>query len=237
MQAVILAAGLGSRLRPFTNEVPKAMVEYKGQKIIAHQIDTLKKAGIKEIIIVTGYKSDILENYLSSKYDNISFYKNSNFNLTSSAYSFNCIDRSILTDSYIHLNCDILFSEELLKELIEYPKKNVIACRNDLTLKDSMENASIGLKNKIMKMSIQNFKEASIKAFGLAKISIEALDYNMSYYNSLDKNMKEKENYFGLIRKAIQVQSYYAIISNSISLDEFNSADDLKNSNFIFKDK
>ena len=59
----------------------------------------------------------------------------------------------------------------------------------------------------------------------------------MSYYNSLDKNMKEKENYFGLIRKAIQVQSYYAIISNSISLDEFNSADDLKNSNFIFKDK
>ena len=123
MQAVILAAGLGSRLRPFTNEVPKAMVEYKGKKIIGHQIDTLKKVGIKEIIIVTGYKSDILENYLSSKYDNIFFYKNSNFNSTNSAYSFNCIDRNILTGSYIHLNCDILFSEELLKELIECPKK------------------------------------------------------------------------------------------------------------------
>ena len=74
MKAVILAAGLGSRLRPFTNEVPKAMVKYRGQEIIAHQIDTLKKVGIKNIIIVTGYKSEILEKYLSSKYDNILFF-------------------------------------------------------------------------------------------------------------------------------------------------------------------
>ena len=43
MQAVILAAGLGSRLRPFTNEVPKAMVKFKGREIIAYQIDTLRK--------------------------------------------------------------------------------------------------------------------------------------------------------------------------------------------------
>ena len=235
MKAVILAAGLGSRLRPFTNEVPKAMVKYRGQEIIAHQIDTLKKVGIKNIIIVTGYKSEILEKYLSSKYDNILFFKNLNFNFTNSAYSFNCIDRNIISGSYIHLNCDILFSEELLNELISHPEKNVIACRNDLILNESMEKASIDSNNKIIKMSLKNFNEASVKAFGLAKISSEALKFNLSYYDSLVKNESEKENYFGLIRKAVQVQSYFAIISNSMSLAEFNNTEDLKNSDFIFK--
>ena len=235
MKAVILAAGLGSRLRPFTNEVPKAMVKYRGQEIIAHQIDTLKKVGIKNIIIVTGYKSEILEKYLSSKYDNILFFKNLNFNFTNSAYSFNCIDRNIISGSYIHLNCDILFSEELLNELISHPEKNVIACRNDLILNESMEKASIDSNNKIIKMSLKNFNEASVKAFGLAKISSEALKFNLSYYDSLVKNESEKENYFGLIRKAVQVQSYFAIISNSMSLAEFNNTEDLKNSDFAFK--
>ena len=235
MKAVILAAGLGSRLRPFTNKVPKAMVKYRGQEIIAHQIDILKKVGIKNIIIVTGYKSEILEKYLSSKYDNILFFKNLNFNFTNSAYSFNCIDRNIISGPYIHLNCDILFSERLLKELIAHPEKNVIACRNDLLLNDSMEKASIDSNYKITKMSLKNFNEASVKAFGLAKISSEALKFNLSYYDSLAKNIREKENYFGLIRRAVQVHSYFTIISNSKSLAEFNNTEDLENSDFIFE--
>ena len=70
MQAVILAAGLGSRLRPYTNKVPKAMVKFKGREIIVHQIETLREVGIKNIIIVTGYKLEILEKHLSNKFDN-----------------------------------------------------------------------------------------------------------------------------------------------------------------------
>ncbi len=85
-------------------------------------------------------------------------------------------------------------------------------------------------------MSLKNFNEASVKAFGLAKISSEALNYNLSYYNSLVKNIREKENYFGLIRQSVQAQSYYAIISNSMSLAEFNNTEDLVNTDFVFKD-
>ena len=84
-------------------------------------------------------------------------------------------------------------------------------------------------------MSLKNFNEASVKAFGLAKISSEALKFNLSYYDSLVKNIREKENYFGLIRRAVQVQSYYTIISDSMSLAEFNNTEDLKNSDFAFK--
>ena len=65
MEAVILAAGLGSRLRPYTNKVPKAMVPFKGTEIIKHQIETLISQDIEKITIVTGYKSKILYKFLS----------------------------------------------------------------------------------------------------------------------------------------------------------------------------
>ena len=57
MKALILAAGLGSRLRPLTNDVPKAMVQYKGIELIKHQINTLLENNITDICVMTGYKS------------------------------------------------------------------------------------------------------------------------------------------------------------------------------------
>jgi choline kinase len=68
MKALILAAGLGSRLRPLTDDIPKAMVKYEGVEIIRHQIDTLLSLNIDDITIVAGYKSEILINFLNKNY-------------------------------------------------------------------------------------------------------------------------------------------------------------------------
>lgn len=65
--AIILAAGTGSRFAPLSYEKPKALVEVKGEVLIERQIQQLIDAGIPEIFIVTGYKSDQFE-YLQGKY-------------------------------------------------------------------------------------------------------------------------------------------------------------------------
>ncbi len=67
MNAVILAAGMGSRLRPLTDDTPKALVKVNGQAIIERQIESLKEIGIDEIIIATGYLHKSF-NYLKEKY-------------------------------------------------------------------------------------------------------------------------------------------------------------------------
>ena len=51
MKAMILSAGFGTRLKPLTNNTPKALIFYKGVPMINHQIERLKKAGINEIIV------------------------------------------------------------------------------------------------------------------------------------------------------------------------------------------
>lgn len=56
MIGVILAAGVGSRLRPMTNDKPKCLVTTAGKTILQYQLDTYKEAGIKDLVIVVGYE-------------------------------------------------------------------------------------------------------------------------------------------------------------------------------------
>ena len=67
MKAIILAGGFGTRLRPITDYIPKPLVPIKNIPIIEWQIKYLKKYGVNEIIICTGYKTKMIENYLSIK--------------------------------------------------------------------------------------------------------------------------------------------------------------------------
>ena len=67
MKAIILAGGRGKRLRPITDYVPKPLISIKNIPIIEWQIKYLKKFGISEVIICSGYKTEMIENYLKNK--------------------------------------------------------------------------------------------------------------------------------------------------------------------------
>lgn len=67
MNAIILAAGMGTRLRPLTNEIPKCLVKVSGVPMVERQIQYLHEAGITDITLVSGYKADKLD-YLKEKY-------------------------------------------------------------------------------------------------------------------------------------------------------------------------
>jgi len=67
LKAIILAGGRGKRLRPITDYIPKPLVCIKNIPIIEWQIKYLKKYGVNEVIICTGYKTKMIENYLSMK--------------------------------------------------------------------------------------------------------------------------------------------------------------------------
>ena len=65
--AIIMAAGTSSRFAPLSFERPKALIEVRGEILIERQIRQLRKAGIEEIVIITGYMAEQFE-YLKEKY-------------------------------------------------------------------------------------------------------------------------------------------------------------------------
>ena len=72
-KAIILAAGQGTRLLPYTKDLPKCMVEICGKPLIEFQLEVLRSCGISDINLVVGYESQKLESY------GIPMYKNDNF--------------------------------------------------------------------------------------------------------------------------------------------------------------
>lgn len=65
-QAMILAAGLGTRMRPLTNDKPKALVDVCGKPLLAHIMEKLQTFGITDYIVNTHYKKEVLLDYLST---------------------------------------------------------------------------------------------------------------------------------------------------------------------------
>lgn len=63
MQAVILAGGLGTRLRPLTEKIPKPMVQVLGKPFLWHMLRVLSNRGVKDVVLATGYLSRVIEDY------------------------------------------------------------------------------------------------------------------------------------------------------------------------------
>jgi glucose-1-phosphate thymidylyltransferase len=71
MKAVILAAGEGTRLRPLTEDKPKALVEINGEPILSHCFDQLAELGADEFVVVVGYLKQRIIDYYDDEYDGV----------------------------------------------------------------------------------------------------------------------------------------------------------------------
>jgi len=125
MKAIILAGGRGKRLRPITDYVPKPLVPLNNIPIIDWQIKYLKKFGIKEVIICTGYKTEMIQHFLSVK-DNFGI--NIKFSVEKTPLgtggAIKQAAKSIKDKSFFVINGDTITNIDLKKMLT---KQNAIA--------------------------------------------------------------------------------------------------------------
>jgi len=111
-KALIIAAGLGSRLKKHTENLPKCMLDFGGKTLLQRQLDSYKKCGIKDISLIKGYKKEKI-NYKGIKYFENTDYKNNNI-LNSIFYAEKVINGNIII-SY----SDILFDSSVVERTLD----------------------------------------------------------------------------------------------------------------------
>ncbi len=121
MKALIIAAGRGERFRPFTDENPKPLISLLGRPLIERVILAVREAGIKDLIIVTGYLGEKLKSFLGdgSKYDvKIEYVENKRWQLGNGVSVYEA--RDLIEGNFILLMSDHVFNPKILCELQKY---------------------------------------------------------------------------------------------------------------------
>lgn len=121
MKAIILAAGMGTRLRPLTNMTPKCLVSVNGKPMLEYQLDGLAQAGLKECVLVVGYRASQISHRIGSNYRGIaiSYVENPLFQQTNNLYSL-WLARDYLDDDIVLLEGDLLFEDDVIRKLIQH---------------------------------------------------------------------------------------------------------------------
>lgn len=156
---VILAAGFGSRLRPYTNELPKCLARVNGQPIIDYQLDAFREANIHDLVVVTGYESKKLERHLVAHNDiNFRLIENSGYETSGNMVSLYQTRAEVAGQSFVLTNGDVVMDENLIKVLLESGFENCIGvsfgCHNPESMKvGARSDASLNSISKALSPS------------------------------------------------------------------------------------
>ena len=114
MKAIIMAAGVGSRLKEINGDKPKCLIEADGVTLISRSISLLQRRGISDITVITGYKSELIHAELQSR---VNYLHNPFFQVTNSIASL-WLAKELLCEDVILMNADLYYEMAVLDTAI-----------------------------------------------------------------------------------------------------------------------
>lgn len=115
--AVLLCAGVGSRLRPLTDDRPKSLVDVSGEPILLRAVRKLKDHGVRELVLATGYREDALRRALADCPIPVHFCPNEAYDRTQNSVSLLFCREAVAGRAFYLLDGDVLFHPEILTRL------------------------------------------------------------------------------------------------------------------------
>jgi 2-aminoethylphosphonate-pyruvate transaminase len=190
LDAVILAAGRGSRINDISKNVPKGFIEINGQSLINRSIELLQKSEINNIYIVTGYKRKFFD-ALTTSFKNIYTIYNPNFLSTGSFGSFLKLKNQI-KNPFLLLESDLLYDKKILIELINDIRDNIIATSDFTNSGDEVYVKDFESTLVNMSKDKNQFDKHATEFIGISKISIKLFNYLIENYSNKKSNEYEE---------------------------------------------
>ena len=172
MQAIILAAGMGKRLKSKTAEHTKSMVAILGKTFLEHSLDKLTQFNLSRIVLVIGYCGDEVRRVIGNSYNGVpvEYVENVDYATTNNIYSLYLARDYLAQEDTLLLESDLIYDTSVIKRLLDNPHPNLAAVAKYKTYMDGT----------VVKIN----KNDEITAF----ISKEHFDYTEidSYYKTVN---------------------------------------------------
>ena len=128
MQAIILAAGMGKRLKELTKDNTKCMVKVNGETLIDRLLGQLSGLGLNRVVIVVGYKGDNLISYIGDRYAdklNIEYVENPIYDKTNNIYSLALAKDKLVEDDTLLIESDLILDDRMFSLILDDPYPNL----------------------------------------------------------------------------------------------------------------
>lgn len=190
MIAVILAAGMASRLRPLTDDRPKCLLRVGSQCILQRTVDSLVAAGIRQLIVVTGYRGGMIRLFLEGNYPDIDFHfiENSDYQTTNNIYSLWLAKPHVDGREFMLLDSDILFDGRIIERMLAAPETSLALNSHKLGEEEiKVITDDAGMVTEISKTC--SIDKAIGESVGIEKISAE---YSEALFRELDRMIEDE---------------------------------------------
>lgn len=212
-EAIILAGGLGTRLRSAVPDLPKCMAPVAGKPFISYVIDHYRQEGIEKFIFSLGYKHEIIEEYLATRYSDLSlrFVVEEEPLGTGGAIKLACAQ--VQSKTSIILNGDTIFKVRLKKLA---PFHHMCGADCTLSLKPMKNFDRYGLVELNPDYSISNFKEKQFYSEGLINGGVYALNTGKFLKEDLPEKFSFESDY---LEKLFSQRRIYGVIQDEYFID------------------
>lgn len=173
MKAIILAAGMGSRIKPLTDNCPKSLLKVGGKTILERMLSRIQDCGITEVIFVLGYLEGQIRDYVTSQFPGIdaTFVVNEAFSTTNTGYSLMLALRHTQGATIVKFDADVVFDVRILRHLIDSDHETCLCIDKHIQLDAEEIKVTIDDDNRVMKVSKSvPPKDAIGESIGIEKI-------------------------------------------------------------------
>jgi len=195
MKAIILAAGVGSRIRPLTDNCPKSLLKVEGKPILEMMITNILRCGISEVIIVLGYLQDQIKAFVSDTFPdlNVIYIVNENYESTNTGYSLMLTEKYVGNSGFIKFDADVVFDHDILGNLIKNNHENCLCFDKNIQLDAEEVKVILTDDNRVLKANkLVNPVEAIGESIGIEKISSSTA---ITLFSELKLMMEDEKNH------------------------------------------
>ena len=239
MKAIILAAGVGSRIRPLTNNCPKSLLKVDGKTILEMMLSHIQDCGIHEVIFVLGYLQEQIKEYVKTNFPDLNthFVTNGRYAETNTGVSLMLTKDLIQDSTFIKFDADVVFDKEILKKLIECEYDNCLCVDKNINLDAEEIKVIVKDNNRVIKASkTVNPKDAVGESIGIEKISGETAKL---LFAELEIMMEDEQNhqeyYEGAYERLMEDHvPFYALEISGLRWVEIDTQEDFITAGQIF---
>ena len=237
-KAIILAAGVGSRIRPLTDNTPKSLLVVAGMPILERMIRNIEASGISEFVIVLGYLENQIREFVSSTFPhlNVAFISNHRYAETNTGYSLMLALAEVDGFGFVKFDADVVFDTEILRRLITCDADNALCIDRNIQLEAEEIKVVLGEGQRVLQASkTLDPSTAAGESIGIEKISADAASILRAELTTMMVRKAHHQDYYEaayerLIAKDV---AFHAIDITGLNWIEIDTQDDFTAANQI----